>query len=80
MAHLTDTLEKFARQELALSELKRICLEIAQGDGPLSAEIRHELAAARDAGTLRPSEYEMLEFSLAGAVLARPAAVNASLE
>ena len=44
MAHLTDTLEKFARQELALSELKRICLEIAQGDGPLSAEIRHELA------------------------------------
>lgn len=78
MAHLTDTLEKFARQELALSELKRICLEIAQGDGPLSAEIRHELAAARDAGTLRPSEYEMLEFSLAGAVLARPAAVDAS--
>ena len=78
MAHLTDTLEKFARRDLTLSDLKRICLEIAQGDGPLSAEIRHELATARDAGTLRPSEYEMLEFSLAGAVLAGPAAAKAS--
>ena len=78
MAHLTDTLEKFARQELALSELKRICLEIAQGNGPPSAEIRHELAGVRDAGILRPSEYATLEFSLAGAVLARPAAATAS--
>jgi len=40
MAHLIDTLEKFAPQELIPSELKRICLEIAQGDGPPSAEIR----------------------------------------
>jgi serine/threonine protein kinase/tetratricopeptide (TPR) repeat protein len=72
MAHLTDYLDRFGRREITMADLRHECVRIAGANGPLSADLRHELAAARDAGLLKPREYEGLEFALAAAVLAGP--------